>query len=357
VCLPAFDHSVSAWRISHRRPFLILYETLTAVRFSWNDHGYSRRMIRLATLLSVLAAVALPGIATAAGTPTATTGNATEVSPTAATVHGSLNPNGLVTTWYFQFGKTKKYGARTPAQDAGSGTKAVQVSSTLTNLAANTTYHYRLVATNSAGSKQGADRTFKTPQQPTVSTIAAAPNPAVFGSLVAVSGFLIGPNGGGGKEVALEGNAFPFTAGFAQIGNSVVTADNGGYQFFFTPVTNTQLRVVDRTNPKVVSPVVTQDVAIRVSLNASRRGRHGRARFSGHVTPAGAASVVLIQRHVKGGWKNVGSPVPKTKTGATSSSFRSRKLKVRPGVFRAVARPGDGAHVEGVSRGKRVRRH
>lgn len=317
-------------------------------------------MTRTRSILLLLAAAlacAIPATAIAAGKPGVTTRNATEVSPTAATVHGSVNPNGLVTTWYFQYGKTKSYGARTPAQDAGSGTKALQVSSTLTGLTPNTNYHYRLVATNSSGSTLGGDRTFKTPQEPTVSTIATAPNPVTFGSPVVVSGFLIGPNGGGGKEVALEGNAFPFTAGFQQIGNSVITADNGGYQFLFTPVVNVQLRVVDRTNPKVVSPVVEQNVAVRVSLKASKRGRKGRVRFSGHVTPAGSASVVLIQRRTsKGGWKNVASPPPHTKSGATSSSFRSRKVKVRPGVFRAVARPGDGAHVEGISKGKRVRR-
>src|SRR5215212_3407426 len=210
---------------------------------------------KILPLLAAALACAIPSAAVAAGKPAANTGKASNLSPTAATVAGSVNPNGLVTTWYFQYGKTNKYGTRTPAQDAGSGSKAVAVSSTLTGLTPKTTYHYRLVATNSAGSTQGADRTFKTPQQPTVSTIATNPNPVTFGGPVVVSGFLIGPNGGGGKEVALEGNAFPFTAGFQQIGNSVVTADNGGYQFIFTPVVNVQLRVVDRTNPKVVSPV------------------------------------------------------------------------------------------------------
>jgi hypothetical protein len=314
-------------------------------------------MSRIVLLALAMLALAVPASALAAGKPSATTGAATGLSPDAATVAGSLNPNSLVTTWYFQFGKTKSYGARTPAQDAGSGKKPVKVSYGLTSLTANTTYHYRLVATNSAGSTTGADRTFKTPQTPTVSTIATAPNPVLFGKGVLVGGFLVGPKGGGGKQVALEGNPFPFTAGFTQIGNTVVTRADGGYGFVFIPLITTQLRVVDRSDPSVVSPVATESVAISVSLRASHRGPKGRVRFAGTVTPAGSSSVVVIQRRTsKGGWKNVVHPLPQTKSGATSSTYRSRKVKVRPGVFRAVARPSGGGFVEGTSKGKRVRR-
>jgi hypothetical protein len=311
---------------------------------------------RVIFLVVAALACAAPSAALAAGPPAATTGAARDVSPTAGTVSGSVNPKGLVTTWYFQYGKTKKYGARTPAQDAGSGTKAVPVSSTLTGLAANTTYHYRLVATNSAGSTLGGDRSFKTPQQPTISTIATSPNPVTFGKPIVVSGFLIGPKGGGGKRVALEGNAFPFTAGFQQIGNTVVTDQNSAYAFVVTPILNVQLRVVDRSDPSIVSPVTVQNVAMRVALRASHRGPRGRARFSGTVAPGGAASVVVIQRRTKhGGWRNVTSTLPHTKSGAATSRF-TRKARARTGVYRAVARPGSGAYVEGISGRKRVRR-
>jgi hypothetical protein len=315
-----------------------------------------KTLTRSMLLLVVALACAIPSTALAAGVPGATTGAARDVSPSAATLPGTVRPNGLVTTWYFQYGKKKTYGTRTPAQDAGAGTKAVPVTSTITGLAPNTTYHYRLVATNSRGATQGADRTFKTPQVPTVSTIATSLNPNRFGQLVAVSGFLIGPKGGGGKEVALEGNAFPFTAGFQQIGNSVLTADNGGYQFVFPPIVTTQLRVVDRSDPSIVSPIVTQSVATLVTLKPSRRSRKGVVRFAGTIQPAGAASSVVIQKRTpKGGWKNVTVAFPKTKAGATKSTY-SRRKHVRSGVFRAVALPRDGGFVEGLSKGKRVHR-
>src|SRR3954464_7740231 len=224
--------------------------------------------LSIRTLLLTLAlACALPAPALAA-VPTAVTGGTTGVSPNAATVTGAVNPRGLVTTYYFQYGKTKSYGRRTTALDAGSGNARVPVSAQLVNLTHKTTYHYRLVATNSSGTTFGSDRTLKTPETPTVSTLATSPNPAPFGRTVVVTGFLVGPRGGAGKQVALEANAFPFTAGFAQFGNTVLTGADGGYAFTFTAIGTVQLRVVDRSDPSVVSPVFTENVAIRPSLRA-----------------------------------------------------------------------------------------
>jgi hypothetical protein len=306
--------------------------------------------IRTALLTAALVCL-IPASALAAAKPSVTTGAASGLSPDAATVAGSLNPNGLVTTWYFQYGKTKSYGARTTAQDAGSGGKRVRVSATLTGLANKTTYHYRLVATNSQGTTVGADKTFRTPEQPTVSSIAVAPNPSVFGQTVQVTGYLAGPRGGAGKQVALEANPFPFLAGFQQVGNAVVTGADGGYSFTFTSLLGVQLHVVDKSDPSVVSPVWTQTVKLAVSLKAKRS--HGRIRFSGHVRPAGATSAVVIQRRTKkGGWRNVKVILPHK--GTTGDRFAKRVRGPR-GRYRAVARSSNGGYAEGVSRRVRVK--
>jgi len=93
--------------------------------------------------------------------PTVTTGLATNVTPISATLNGTVNPNGLLTNYYFQWGTTTAYGHTTTSQPAGSGTGNVAVSANLTGLSPNTTYHYQLVATNSNGTNYGADSMFK----------------------------------------------------------------------------------------------------------------------------------------------------------------------------------------------------
>jgi phosphodiesterase/alkaline phosphatase D-like protein len=94
--------------------------------------------------------------------PSATTGGA-DVNGASATLSGSVNPNGVASSYYFEFGTTADYGQQTPPQSAGSGSSAVSVSASLSGLVANATYHYRLVAVGPNGALSiGADRTFAT---------------------------------------------------------------------------------------------------------------------------------------------------------------------------------------------------
>ncbi len=105
-----------------------------------------------------------------ASAPTVVTRAATSIKPTSAKLNGSVTPNGLSTSWYFEYGTTTGYGSRSSSQSAGSGTSAVSVSSTRTGLKPATTYHYRLVALNSAGTSYGADQTLVTSLPPGVRT-------------------------------------------------------------------------------------------------------------------------------------------------------------------------------------------
>lgn len=94
--------------------------------------------------------------------PTATTGAATDVTTTGATLNGTVNPNGLATTTSFEWGTTTSYGQTTPGQAIGAGTAAQPVSAALTDLVPCTTYHYRVTATSTAGTTNGEDATFQT---------------------------------------------------------------------------------------------------------------------------------------------------------------------------------------------------
>ena len=94
--------------------------------------------------------------------PEVTTGTATGVGTNSATLNGVVNPNGLSTTAKFLYGTTTNYGSVTNVSGTLSGTNTTNVSVGLTGLSAGTTYHYTLVATNSGGSAQGADKSFTT---------------------------------------------------------------------------------------------------------------------------------------------------------------------------------------------------
>lgn len=114
--------------------------------------------------------VALNGLvadtANAATQPTAVTGPASSVTLTASTLTGNIDPNGASATWSFEYGTTTTYGLTTSSTSAGSGTGAIAVSRRISGLTPGTTYHYRLVATNSAGTAFGKDVTFGTPERP-----------------------------------------------------------------------------------------------------------------------------------------------------------------------------------------------
>jgi hypothetical protein len=94
--------------------------------------------------------------------PVATTGGASSVTTSGATVNGTVNPQGSDTTYYFEYGTDTSYGTTTTSGSAGAGTTTQSVSADLTGLTASTTYHYRLVATNASGTAYGSDATFTT---------------------------------------------------------------------------------------------------------------------------------------------------------------------------------------------------
>ena len=82
--------------------------------------------------------------------PSVTTGGFVVVSTSSVRLKGGVDPRGLATVYYFQFGTTTRYGARTSSASAGSGAKGVKVSRTITGLSSGVTYHYRLIARNAA---------------------------------------------------------------------------------------------------------------------------------------------------------------------------------------------------------------
>ncbi len=103
------------------------------------------------------------GAAWAFGDPpaSATTDAAAGVGQSTATLEGMLGA-GPSSTTFFQYGTSASYGASTTPTANGVRSSAASLASGLAGLAPATTYHFRLVAENSAGTSFGADETFTT---------------------------------------------------------------------------------------------------------------------------------------------------------------------------------------------------
>jgi phosphodiesterase/alkaline phosphatase D-like protein len=87
---------------------------------------------------------------------------ATAIGSHEAMLNGSLEPNGLDAHYFFEYGVSNSYGSNTNMQDAGTQSEPTPVSAPVVGLTPDQSYHFRLVAENSAGTTYGADETFLT---------------------------------------------------------------------------------------------------------------------------------------------------------------------------------------------------
>jgi hypothetical protein len=104
-----------------------------------------------------------------AAEPTVSTLAASNPEETGATLEGTVSPEGLVTTYFFEYGLSTSNEHTTPVKQAGPEGVNQAVSATVADLLPDTEYHFRLVAENAsdtAGAVEGAERTFKTASPP-----------------------------------------------------------------------------------------------------------------------------------------------------------------------------------------------
>jgi hypothetical protein len=242
-------------------------------------------MLRRVAAAFVVAASVGAGAAAAATAPSAATGAVTAIGATTATVSGSVNPNGTATSWYVEYGTSTGYGSKTAATSAGSGTAGVPVSSALTGLKAGTTYHYRVVATSSAGTGHGGDGILTTaaaPQAVTGGASNVAPTSATLNGSVDPSGrattwyFEYGTStsygtktatrdaGSGTGAVGVAANVTGLTAGRTYHFRLVATSDAGtshGSDHTFTPSAS------PTATTKSVSAVRDNTATLNASVN------------------------------------------------------------------------------------------
>jgi hypothetical protein len=306
------------------------------------------RRLCCAAAVGVMAFGALLAAPALAAAPTVTTRAATTITYQSATLTGTVNPGSESTEVYFQYGTTNEYGAQSAPTALPASASALAVSIPVSGLTAATRYHYRLVATNATRTVLGADKTFVTAKIPLSLAITAAPNPAQYGGAVTIEGTLSG-TGSVGAVVTLQQSQFPYTAGFADVGNPELTLSNGSFVFNELGIPmNTEYRVV---SGDVASADVVVSVSVGVTLSAQATGtrKHPSIHFSGTIAPAEPSARIAFERLIGTSWKVVGGTVAKVAVNNGVVGF-SKTVRVNQGGFyRALVLPVEGAHVSGYS--------
>jgi len=240
-----------------------------------------------------------------AAAPSVTTTAASALALTGATLNGTVSANGAATTLSFEYGPTISYGATLPAGSLLANASNSAVSTPLSGLTCNTTYHFRITANNGIGGTIfGNDLTFSTlpcgiaaPTATTTAATALALTGASLNGIVSANGaattvnFEYGPTTSYGSTLAagsLLANASN-TAVSTTLGSLTC---NTTYHFRITANNGTGGTILGSdmsfsTLPcGVAAPTVTTSAATAISLTA--------ATMNGKVTSNGATTTVSL---------------------------------------------------------------
>ncbi len=296
-----------------------------------------RRLVPAGAVAALLLGVT--AIAQAATAPSAITGPVTALAGTTATLSATINPNGTATTWYFDYGKTTSYGTKSPVANAGAGSANIGVSSNLTGLTGGTTYHYRIVATSSAGTTNGTDGIFTTSAAPSATTTAAT---GVTSSGATLTGS-VNPNGQAttyffeyGKDTKYGSKTAVADAGSASAAVNVSAAISGlqaGQAYHFRLDATSAAGTTEGADvtftatsapPSPAAPAVTTKAATNLTAAS--------ARLNGSVNPNGLATTYYFEYGTS------------TTYGSKTATATAGSGKSTIGVSATVAGLGGGVH-------------
>ena len=309
-------------------------------------------MIRGAVVLAAVLALVAPATASAAA-PGVSVRAESNVTFNSAFINARIDPNNVRTTYFVRFGLTKLYGLETAHQEAGSGGAPRDVSIALTGLAPDTKYHYRVIAVNENGAiTRSKDQTFRTRKQPLGVTLTASATTVAPNAPVVLTGQLTGTNNAN-RDVRVEASQWPYTGGFTQIGNKIVTDSQGNFTFNVLNVPfNTQFRVALAQRPEVVSPIIAVSVplTVKTDIRTVKTFRHSKkVRFKGTVTPAPGTPSLAVQKKRDGVWTTIATAKRWTVT-TTGVTFKKKVRIGKSGKFRIVAQDASGKYAVGAGR-------
>ena len=110
-----------------------------------------------------------------------------DVGATTATLSAGVYPNGLDTSYYWQYGTTTSYGSQSQSVDLGAGQAPGFATAALNGLAPATTYHYRLVAQNTDGTTYGYDSMLTTESPPVLTAYPSIAGDARLGQMLSAN--------------------------------------------------------------------------------------------------------------------------------------------------------------------------
>jgi hypothetical protein len=238
----------------------------------------------------------------------AVTGEASAVATQSATLAGqATNPDLAAGSTSFQYGTTTSYGLSTPPAPDGPGASATAFAASITGLTPNTTWHFRAVVTNAAGTAFGADGVFVTAAPP---PLVAPPAAVPLGPVL--SGLSLSPS-------RLRASAS---------GASIATSIGGRVRYRLSKAASVRFRVERRVKGRLV----------RRRCVAPTRSNAARKRCTRYVTLSGS----FTQRG---------------KAGANTFMFRGRLAghRLKPGAYRLRAVATDPAGKASVTRRVRFR--
>ncbi len=235
--------------------------------------------------------------------PIATTQAASAITPGGGVLNGTVNPNGMATDAWFEYGTNENLSGcdNTAVQPLGSGVSDVPLNASVTGLPAATTYYFRVCAQSSAGVARGTIVSFATGSPgaaPTVQTLAAsglgADNAALSGS--------VNPNGQEtvgwfewGKDSLLAGASSTSSQAAGSgtssviIGASLSGLEPGTTYYYRVVAVNTTGRTDGNiesfaTTPPLVPPTVTTLGA--TGIGTDNAALNGQVNPNGHSTTA-----------------------------------------------------------------------
>jgi hypothetical protein len=232
------------------------------------------------------------------------TGAASGVSTTAATLNGSVNPEGAAVKAAFQFGPTTAYGQSTSVQKIGVSNASTPFSAVVNGFAAGTTIHYRAVATSDFGTFVGVDQTLKTaspappPPPPPGPGRAAVNHAKVKGTTASVRISCSGASGAvckltlrmtvtekfrGRKLIAITSRTKRHTHNVTVTGGLAhVTLQAGHTQTIRVSLNRTGKRLLVRRHHLNVTLKITQKLGGNASRTVSKQTLHFKAHKRSH---------------------------------------------------------------------------